>query len=244
MWTGPMWVAVAVAIESMAVVGVVSVIVTKRTRGAFLAGFNTMALVTGLFVLNSGLAQRSGLVVAMLGGYLLYINWVLLAWSGQTAVSKLDTKVSASQKLLLPVVLANTAGWAYCLPLYFATVRTASLGPADAVAVGIYLIGTVFHFGGDLQKRRFKLMPGTQGRVLDTGFWSLSRHPNYFGDFLIYVSFAVIGGSPWGWIAPLANLAQYAFDAIPKTERWAAQRYGAEWTAYTARTKAFIPYVL
>ena len=239
-----MWVAVAVAIESMALIGVVSVVSTTRTSGAFLAGFNTMALVTGLFVLNTGLAPRTGLVLAMLGVYLLHINWVLLAWSGQTAVSKLDVETPSSQKILLPVVLANTAGWAYCLPLYFATTRTASLGLTDVVAVGIYLVGTVFHFGGDLQKRRFKLMPGTQGKVLDTGLWSLSRHPNYFGDFLIYVSFAVIGGSIWGWIAPLASLAQYAFDAIPKSERWAAQRYGVEWTEYKARTKAFAPYVL
>jgi steroid 5-alpha reductase family enzyme len=239
-----MWIAVAVAIESMALIGVVSVIVTKRTHGAFLAGFNVMALVMGLFVLHAGLTPRTGLVLAMVGVYLLHINWVLLAWSDQTAVSKLDRKSPTSQKILLPVVLANTAGWAYCLPLYFATVRTAPLGLTDGVAVGVYLVGTVFHFGGDLQKRRFKLMPGTQGKVLDTGFWSLSRHPNYFGDFLIYVSFAVIGGSPWGWIAPLVNLAQYAFDAIPKSERWAGERYGAEWTAYTARTKAFVPYML
>jgi steroid 5-alpha reductase family enzyme len=238
-----MWIAVAVAIESMALVGVVSVIVTKRTHGAFLAGFNVMALVTGLFVLNAGLAPRTGLVLGMVGVYLLHINWVLLAWSGQTAVSKLDRESPTSQKILLPVVLANTAGWAYCLPLYFATVRTASFGLTDVMAVGIYLVGKVFHFGGDWQKRRFKLTPGTQGRVLDTGFWSLSRHPNYFGDFLIYVSFAVIGGSPWGWIAPLANFAQYAFDAIPKSERWAAERYGAEWAAYKAKTRAFVPFM-
>ncbi|NNG17710.1 MAG: hypothetical protein HKM89_14640, partial [Gemmatimonadales bacterium] len=74
-----MWVAVAIAIECMAVIGFVSVIVTKRTGGAFLAGFNTMALVTGLFVLHSGLALRTGLALTMLAGYLLHINWVLLA---------------------------------------------------------------------------------------------------------------------------------------------------------------------
>jgi protein-S-isoprenylcysteine O-methyltransferase Ste14 len=72
----------------------------------------------------------------------------------------------------------------------------------------------------------------------------LSRHPNYFGDFLIYVSFALLGGSVWGWVAPLAILLQYAFDAIPKSERWAAERYGSEWEAYTQRTKAFVPFVM
>ena len=67
---------------------------------------------------------------------------------------------------------------------------------------------------------------------------------NYFGDFLIYISFALVGGSIWGWVAPLLNLVQYAFDAIPKNEKWAAERYGSTWEAYKAKTKAFVPYLV
>ncbi|MEJ2483452.1 MAG: hypothetical protein P8049_10155 [Gemmatimonadota bacterium] len=58
------------------------------------------------------------------------------------------------------------------------------------------------------------------------------------------IAFALLSRTAWGWIAPAANLVQYAFDAIPKNERWAAQRYGAEWEAYRARTRTFIPYLL
>jgi steroid 5-alpha reductase family enzyme len=147
------------------------------------------------------------------------------------------------QKLFLPVVLTNTVGWAYCLPFYFATSNTASLGLQDLIAVAVYIAGTVFHHGGDYQKRRFKLRTDTRGKLLNTGFWRLCRHPNYFGDFLIYVSFAVLSGNIWGWIAPLLNLAQYAFDAIPKNEKWATERYGNAWQAYRTRTKAFFPYL-
>lgn len=238
-----MWLQVVVVVEGAALVGAISILLSKRTLGAFVAGFNTMALVTGIFVWTYGLRTRSLIVVAMVAVYLIRINWVLLVWSAQTAVSKLDQRTPGLQKFLLPFVLANTVGLAYCLPLYFAIRRPEPLGPIDGVAVAIYLVGTAFHFGGDYQKRRFKLKPENQGRLLDKGFWAVSRHPNYFGDFLIYVSFAVIGASIWGWIGPLLNLLQYVFDAIPKNEKWAAERYGPAWEAYHARTKAFVPYL-
>ena len=239
-----MWVTIAVVIEGMALVGALGVLFTKRTMVAFVSGFNTMALVTGVFVWYAGLSPRAVLVVVMVVVYLLRMNWTLLVWSGQTAVSKLDEHTPGSQKLLLPFVLANTVGWAYCLPFYFATRNPDPLGLADAVGAGIYVLGTVLHFGSDYQKRRFKLRLDGKGELLDSGFWGLCRHPNYFGDFLIYVSFAVVGGSLWGWIGPVLNLLQYAFDAIPKNEKWAATRYGPAWEAYKARTKAFVPYLV
>lgn len=239
-----MWIVIAVAIEGMALIGALGVLSTKRTRVAFVTGFNTMALVTGVFVWCAGLSPRAVLVVVMVVSYLLRMNWILLVWSGQTAVSKLDEHTPGPQKLLLPFVLANTVGWAYCLPFYFATQNPDPLGLTDAVAAGIYVLGTVLHFGSDYQKRRFKLRPDVKGKLLDSGFWSLCRHPNYLGDFLIYVSFAVVGGSFWGWIGPVMNLLQYAFDAIPKNEKWAAARYGPAWGAYKARTKAFVPYLI
>lgn len=239
-----MWMQAAIAIELMAVIGALGILVTRRTLVAFVAGFNTMALVTGLFVWHAGANPRGVLVIALVTVYLLRMNWILLFWSGQTAVSKLDERTPISQKFLFPFVLANTVGWAYCLPFYFATRSPHPLGPTDAVALGVYVLGTVLHFGSDYQKRRFKLRPDVKGRLLDTGFWALCRHPNYLGDFLIYVSFAVVGASIWGWIGPVLNLLQYAFDAIPKNEKWAAERYGPAWDAYRTKTKAFIPHVV
>ncbi|MFC1530725.1 DUF1295 domain-containing protein [Gemmatimonadota bacterium] len=239
-----MWIQVAVAIEAMALIGALGVVVTNRTNVAFVAGFNAMALVTGIFAWHSPVTPRTALVIAMVAIYLLRMNWILLVWSGQTAVSKLDEHTPSAQKVLLPFVLANTVGWAYCLPLYLALRVTEPLGVTDAAALTIYTLGTLLHFGADYQKRRFKLRPESRGQLLDTGFWAWCRHPNYFGDFLIYVSFAVLGSSIWGWIGPLLNLAQYAFDAIPKNERWAAQRYGPAWEEYKATTKAFVPYLI
>jgi steroid 5-alpha reductase family enzyme len=207
-------------------------------------GFNTMALITGIFVWHFGLSARAVIVLVMVLVYLVRMNFVLFVWSGQTALEKLDDHLPTAGKLAMPIVLANTVGWAYCLPLYFAVRSTSPLGRMDLLGIGLYVIGTVFHFGADYQKRRFKLQQGSEGRLLDTGFWALCRHPNYFGDFLIYCSFSVMGHSVWGLAAPVLNILQYAFDAIPKSEKWAAERYGVAWEGYRAKVKAFVPYIV
>jgi steroid 5-alpha reductase family enzyme len=239
-----MWMLTAIVIALMTLIGVVSVLVTRGTKAAFVTGFNTMALVTGIYAWHGEWSARAVLVVAMVFVYLARINWTLLGWSRQTAISKLDHRITGVERALLPVILTNTVGWVYCLPFYFALRNPAPPGAGAALALALYVLGTVFHFGADYQKRRFKLRESNSGKLLDTGFWALCRHPNYFGDFVIYISFAVAGASVWGWIAPFANLLQYIFDAIPKNEKWAAQRYGREWDAYRARTKVFVPYLV
>lgn len=61
--------------------------------------------------------------------------------------------------------------------------------------------------------------------------------------YLIYIAFGMIGNCIWGWISPLLNFLQYIFDAIPKNEKWASERYGQDWGQYVKRTKSFIPYI-
>lgn len=80
--------------------------------------------------------------------------------------------------------------------------------------------------------------------MLNSGFWGLARHPNYFGDFLIFVSFGLLAGNLFGLIAPLTNLVQYFADAIPKSEKMAEKRYGEVWRNYKRQVKCFIPFVL
>ena len=239
-----MWTLNAVIIEVMALLGVAGVLITRRTNLAFVAGFNTMLLVTAVYVFKSPpLNARQIIILAMVLIYLTHMNWLVLFQSKHTAISKLDTKIPPSQKYVLPVLLTNAVGWGYCLPFYFGARNTAALNWVDGLAVLTYVAGTVIHFGSDYQKQRFKARTDSRGKLLNTGFWALSRHPNYFGDFLIYVAFALIGGSVWGWIAPVLNFIQYRFDAIPKNEQWAKEHYGAQWEDYCKKVKMLIPFL-
>lgn len=238
------WVWTAIVIESMALLGVVGVSFTKRTQFAFVTGFNTILPVTIIYLAYApAFATRQMILLGMVLIYLAHINWLLLFQQRHTAISKLNTQIPLSQKVSLSFILTNAAGWGYCLPFYFAARRTEGLGAVDYAVIIVYLLGTIIHFGSDYQKVRFKAKSESHGKVLDTGFWRFSRHPNYFGDFLIYISFALIGGNIWSWVAPLLNLLQYLFDAIPKNEQWALQRYGKSWEEYVRHTKKFIPFI-
>jgi steroid 5-alpha reductase family enzyme len=52
----------------------------------------------------------------------------------------------------------------------------------DFVAVLLWVVGFAFEAGGDLQLARFKADPANKGRIMRTGVWRYTRHPNYFGD--------------------------------------------------------------
>ena len=70
----------------------------------------------------------------------------------------------------------------------------------DAAGVIVWLCGFFFETVGDLQLARFRADPNNAGRVLDTGLWAYTRHPNYFGDTCVWWGFyliAVAGGAVW-----------------------------------------------
>lgn len=78
--------------------------------------------------------------------------------------------------------------------------NTKALNLIDYLALTIWMIGFVFEAGGDYQLARFKANPANKGKVLDTGVWRYTRHPNYFGDAAVWWAFAlfsVAAGSYW-----------------------------------------------
>jgi steroid 5-alpha reductase family enzyme len=239
------WIIMIIVIEAMAIAGVISALITKDTKTPFIFGFNTLLPVTAVYCWygNADLARKI-MLLTMLIIYQLRMNVVLTLWYNNTAAAKLKEIMPLSSIYFLPVILANVFGWLYCLPFYWTADRVGPFNWVDYSAITVYLIGTIFHFGSDYQKHRFKQQPNTRGKILDTGFWRYSRHPNYFGDFLIYVSFGLTAGNPWGVIAPLTNIAQYMGDAIPKSEKMAEERYGEAWSNYKKKAKCLIPFVL
>ena len=63
------------------------------------------------------------------------------------------------------------------------------------LGVAVWAVGLAFEAVGDAQLARFRADPANKGRVLDTGLWRYTRHPNYFGDACVW----------WGlWLVALA----------------------------------------
>lgn len=99
----------------------------------------------------------------------------------------------------------------------------------------------------DHQLRRFKHGPHGPGEVCAAGLWSLSRHPNYFFQWLAWVgAFLVALPSPHGWTAvasPLLILyVLLKVTGIPATEEQALATRGEAYRAYQRRTSAFVPW--
>jgi steroid 5-alpha reductase family enzyme len=70
----------------------------------------------------------------------------------------------------------------------------------DYIAIVVWIIGIIFEAGGDYQLSQFKKNPENKGKVLRTGLWKYTRHPNYFGDSAVWVSYAmfcIASGSYW-----------------------------------------------
>ena len=122
---------------------------------------------------------------------------------------------------------------------------TASPVPVTIAGILVLAAGFLIETTADRQLAAFLSEPAeSRGRVMDRGLWGWSRHPNYFGESLIWWGFALIAsGVPYGWIAfvsPLVITWLLVFvSGIPLVEKRHAGE--PEWDAYKERTSAFLP---
>ena len=140
--------------------------------------------------------------------------------------------------------LQAVLAWIISIPLLFAVAAQDTPGILDAIAVAIWLVGFVFEAGGDYQLSRFKADPDNAGKVMDRGFWRLTRHPNYFGDACIWWAFylfAVSAGAWWTIYAPaIMTFLLLKVSGVAMLERTIGDRR-PDYQAYTERTNAFVP---
>ncbi len=115
----------------------------------------------------------------------------------------------------------------------------------DFLAIFIWLIGIVFEAGGDYQMTKFKKNPENKGKVLNTGFWKYTRHPNYFGDAAVwwaYAIFSIAAGSYWtvvGSIIMTFLLLKVSGVALLEKSLKAGK---PEYHEYIKKTNSFLPW--
>lgn len=143
--------------------------------------------------------------------------------------------------------LQGALAWLISLPLQLAigAAEPAALGPFDYLGAGLWLVGMTFEGVGDWQLARFRADPANRGRVLDTGLWRYTRHPNYFGDSLVWWGFFAlvlsVPGGIWTVVSPVVMttllLRVSGVSLLERTLRKTKPGYAD----YVARTNAFIP---
>jgi steroid 5-alpha reductase family enzyme len=144
--------------------------------------------------------------------------------------------------LVIVFGLQGVLMWTVSLPVQAAS--GGQLSVVDGLGVGLWLIGIVFETVGDLQLAAFKRDPSNSGKVLDTGLWRYTRHPNYFGDFCVWWGLyliALAGGAWWTVIGPAvmtALLMRYSGAGL--LEKTIGRRRPG-YDEYVRTTNAFFP---
>jgi steroid 5-alpha reductase family enzyme len=136
--------------------------------------------------------------------------------------------------------------WIVSLPVQFGNADdTPGVGPIAVMGIIVWLVGLSFEAVGDMQLARFKKNPDNAGKVMDKGLWSLTRHPNYFGDALLWWGIGLVGAETGsgviGLVGPLVmTVFLLRVSGVPMLERSLMKRREG-YAEYVARTSGFIP---
>jgi steroid 5-alpha reductase family enzyme len=138
--------------------------------------------------------------------------------------------------------------WAISMPLHQAQrAEPASLTPLDVLGLILFVLGFAFEAGGDWQLARFKQGPPNAGKVMSRGLWRYTRHPNYFGDAVVWWAFfcfaAATPGGGWTVYSPvLMTLLLMRVSGVTLLEKRLRQTKPG-YREYAERTNAFFPWL-
>lgn len=246
-------IAVAAAFVTQWVVFVPSFL--RRTERFFdLTGSLTYITITALALLLTPGVDARGLLVGAL----------VIVWAGRLGTflfrrvsragsdDRFDAIKNSPARFLsvwtiqgLWVTLTAAAAWV--------TITSAHRVPLDLFALAgalVWLLGFGIEVVADAQKSRFRADPANRGRFISTGLWSTSRHPNYFGEILLWIGIAIIALpvlQGWQWVALISplfvTLLLTRVSGEPLLEKKADATWGGrpDYEAYKARTPVLVP---
>jgi steroid 5-alpha reductase family enzyme len=142
--------------------------------------------------------------------------------------------------------LQGVVMWIVSLPVQVGAVSATHVTtPLLVAGIGMWAIGLGFETIGDWQLKRFKSNPENQGRVLDTGLWRYTRHPNYFGDALVWWGLFLVGystsGAWWSVVSPIVmTILLMKVSGVTLLEE-SLRKTKSGYESYVARTNAFFP---
>ena len=130
------------------------------------------------------------------------------------------------------------------------TTAREDFGIVAVVGLLVWAAGFGLEATADRQKSRFRADPANKGAFIRTGVWSWSRHPNYFGEIVLWVGVALIAVPVlhgWQWLTLISPVFVFLLltrvSGVPLLEKKADERWGGrdDYEAYKARTPALVP---
>lgn len=152
--------------------------------------------------------------------------------------------ISYFQTFLLQGILM----WMVALPLagVHLSDKVAPFSLWDYLGVIMWIIGMIFEAGGDYQLARFKNNPANRGKVLKTGLWRYTRHPNYFGDAAIWWGYGLIciGAQEYWYVlgSLLMTILIVKVSGVALLEKTLKDQK-PEYLDYAQKTSPFFPWI-
>jgi len=120
------------------------------------------------------------------------------------------------------------------------------VGIATWLGLIIFVVGFLYESVADAQLAAFKRDPNNKGKIMQAGLWKTSRHPNYFGESLVWLGLAIMSLTyPWGWLALISPaVITYLLlfvSGIPIQEKGKDQN--PAWREYASKTPRFVPFI-
>lgn len=215
----------------------------------------TVALGSAGLAIGLSAGSPRGLLVAglaatwalRLGGYILWRNNAA-AEDARYAQLRREWGETFQLRLFGFLQIQAIAAAALAMTFLVAARNPAPLSFADALGVALFVTGIIGGAIADAQLAQFRRNPANRGAVCDIGLWRVSRHPNYFFEFIAWCGWPVLAIAPtypWGWLALTGPALIYWLlvyvSGIPPLEQAMLRSRGDRYRAYQARTRAFWP---
>jgi steroid 5-alpha reductase family enzyme len=257
---GPLLVNLAVTAGIVAALMLATFFYAMRTRVHAIAdtiwplGFVLIAVTSFGLSAGSGATGRRVLVLALTAVWGLRLAaHIYLRNAGQGEDKRYASLLRRNSGSLAAFVLRHIywpqgrVMWFVSLPVQVAMYTRAGLSAVTWLGVAVWAVGFGFEAVGDLQLRRFRADPANAGQVLDRGLWRFTRHPNYFGDAVVWFGLWLLACSHWLGVLVVISPVYMTNMLVRHTgkkllEKHMARSKGAAYAGYVRRTSGFIPW--
>ncbi len=212
-----------------------------------------LAVIGAACWMSSPLDLRAIVVAAMVAIWAVRLGSFLFARIGRDGHDSRFDRIKVNPARFL-VAWTLQAVWV----TFTAAAAIAAIAMAERAEIGlwfwigaaIWLLGFVIEVVADHQKSAFKSDAANEGRFIDTGLWTWSQHPNYFGEIVLWLGIAIIVVpllSGTGWLVLLSPVFVFLLltrlSGIPMLDAKAKERWGddPDFQEYRRKTSKLIP---
>ena len=243
----------AAVVALFTILWIVSLIVRNSSIVDMWWGPGILLIGLTYFFTTDGAQSRGRLVVALLALWAVRLAWHIgarnIGHGEDFRYAKWRRERGASWwwfSYFKVFLLQSVIAWIISMPLYYAIAPATPerLSPFDFAGAILFAAGFLFEAIGDEQLRRFKADPANKGRVLNSGLWRYTRHPNYFGEAVMWWGFGLFALSTGGYLGlpgpAIMTWLLIRVSGVSLLEQTLRQTK-PEYLEYIATTSSFFP---